>query len=37
MKVWHGLNRQLVVLIMGWAEGVARAKQTVGCIDYEMG
>jgi hypothetical protein len=27
----------LVVLIMRWAEGVERAKQTVGCIDYEMG
>jgi hypothetical protein len=34
--VWHGLNRQLVVLIMRWAEGVTRAKQAVGFIDYEM-
>jgi hypothetical protein len=35
--VWHGLNRQLVVLIVGWDEGLARAKQTVSFIDYEVG
>jgi hypothetical protein len=35
--VWHGLKRQLVVLIMGWAKSAARAKQTVGFIDYEIG
>jgi hypothetical protein len=35
--VWHGLNRQLVLLNMGWPEGLARAKQTVGFIDYMLG
>jgi hypothetical protein len=35
--VWQGPNRQLVVLIVEWAEGILRAKKTVGCIDYEMG
>jgi hypothetical protein len=31
------LNRQLVLLIICWAEGVARAKETNGCDVYGMG